>query len=94
MKKIINITIILLFSLFILEGCTNGKCNIKTSRETPVSLELAKSVAMVHVRENNQPYNWSYIGNTLVYDVHGEQKYYILIFKKEDFTTFETLDKL
>jgi hypothetical protein len=99
MKKIM-IMLILVCSLFFLYGCTNiqnlnpSKCDIKTTSETPVSLELAKAFATKQVHENNRPYNWSYVGNYEIFDSYGKKTYYLIIFRKSELNAFDTLDKL
>ncbi|MBU3907074.1 MAG: hypothetical protein KKA64_02370 [Nanoarchaeota archaeon] len=104
MRKIILITIILIivFSIVGILIISNndsinlnfGACKIEETRETPVSLELAKSVASDQVHRNNPPFNWTYVGDYLVYNSFGDTNYYLLIFRKSDFMTLDSLEKL
>mgnify|MGYP001565042561 CR=1 FL=1 len=69
-------------------------CQINEVRKTPVSLELAKFVASDQVHRNNPPFVWVYVGSQLVYSSLGDINYYIIVFRKNEFTTFTTLEQL
>jgi hypothetical protein len=90
---LIFVGVFLFFNKNILSPNSNS-CQIETSKVTPVSLELAKSVATLHVHSNNKPYNWSYVGNYVVYNSLGDINYYLLIFRKSEFISLDTLEKL
>jgi len=71
-----------------------NSCQIEASSETPVSLDLTKKVGINHVHLNNQPYNWTHIGSYPVYDALGNIYSHIHIFRKNDFLSLTTLEKL
>lgn len=100
MRKIILVFIFLIFIViiggFFLFKSSVGEsgCVINDLRQTPVSLDLAKSVASDQVQRNNPPFDWVYVGNYVVYNSFGDTNYYIIIFRKIEFTKFDTLAKL
>lgn len=71
-----------------------NKCKIEETREIPVSLELAKSAGENSVHKYYPEFDWIYIGNYIAYSSTGGINYYILIFRKSEFTTLNTLEKL
>lgn len=71
-----------------------GGCNVVETRETPVSLELAKSVATSEVNKFLTGREWAYVGYYPVYNTIGVQQYYLFIFRNINKTTSTTLESL
>ncbi len=96
-KLVWIISIVLIIALIIsgifLFGNFDG-CEINEIRETPVSLELAKAVAQDNVERANPPFEWVYVDGYIVDNSFGESNYYVIIFRKKDFTTFSSLEQL
>lgn len=69
-------------------------CKIKKTRETPVPLELAKSIALDNLKKTDPDFEWIYVGNYLTYNSFDKPNYYVLIFRERGFTSLDTLNKL
>lgn len=69
-------------------------CKITETRETSVPLQLAKAVGEDYVSKYYPEFSWVYVGDYLVENSFGDANYYILIFRKSEFTTLNTLEKL
>ena len=103
MKRGVWIVLIILLAVIVIGfvlfsqdsfNVSGASCDIKEIRETPVSLELAKTVALDNVNKNNPPFDWVYVGGYLSQNSLGDSIYYVLIFRKIDFTELTTLDVL
>ncbi len=71
-----------------------GTCKIEETRETPVSLQLAKSVGENYLPKYYPESDWVYVGDYPVYNSIGDINYYLFIFRKSEFITLSTLEKL
>jgi len=72
----------------------SDRCKIEETRKIPVSLELAKSVGEDYLPRYYPEFDWIYVGNYLVYNSFGDTNYHLLIFRKSEFLTLNTLEKL
>ena len=103
MKKVSLLIIVLMVCvsiigvMFFLNNTTfqlTGKCQIERTMETPVSLNLAKTVGEDYIQRYYPESDWVYVGNYPVYNSLGNINYYLLIFRESEFMTLNTLEKL